>query len=194
MKVKYFFYNLCIVLMLSGCSFSTEKSTENTWLDSGYITIGNKLTVEKGNTDLELLDNMDALTADGLYYAAWTMGNSKPYENSEGETIDLYDAQLYLLMGEFPDNKEAKNNMDKWLDAGKTNYEVLKEEEITCSGQSYTLITYNCVSEDNPYARGISAFGVNQDLAVCIELTCQEEFDKDLRTILIDFLEHCTYK
>ncbi len=194
MKVKHIFYCLCIAFLLSGCSSATEKNTENTWLDSEYITIGNKLTVEKGNADLELLDNMDVLTADGLYYAAWTKGNSKPYENSEGKTIDLYDAQLYLLMGEFPDSREAQSNMDKWLDAGKTNYEVLKEEEITCGGQPYTLITYNCVSEDNPYARGVSAFGTNQDLAVCIELTCQEEFDEDLRSILTDFLEHCTYK
>lgn len=198
MRSKRICYLLCITwiltLFLSGCSASLEKEMDNTWDDPGYVTVGKTLTVEKGDTPLSLLDNMDALTADGLYYAAWTMGDPEPYENSEGKTVDLYDAQLYLLLGEFKEETEAQSNMDKWLDAGKTNYEILSEEEITCSGQTYSLITYNCVSEDNPYARGISAFGVYQDSAVCIELTCQKDFNEDLKTILIDFLDNCTYK
>ena len=137
---------------------------------------------------------MDALTADGLYYAAWTMGDAKDYENSDGKTVDLYDAQLYLLLGEFPEETEAECNRDKWLDAARTNYEVLDEEEISCNGQTYTLLAYNCISDENPYARGMSAFGVYLDNAVCIELTCQESFDEDLRTILTGFLNNCTYE
>lgn len=196
MKSKYFFYVLCITLLLTGCSpFSgqSKEMLENTWEDSGYATIGGTLTVQKGDSELELLDNMDALTADGLYYAAWTMGDAEPYENSEGETVDLYDAQLYLLLGKSPNEAEAGQNRDKWLDAAKTNYEVLDEEEITCNGQDYTLLTYNCISEENPYDRGVSAFGVYEKNAMCIELTCQEGFDEDLNTILIDFLNNCTY-
>ncbi len=33
---------------------------------------------------------------------------SFPYENSDGDTIDLYDAQLYLLSNETTDEKAAK--------------------------------------------------------------------------------------
>lgn len=189
---------LCITLasavFAAGCSANTEKVVDNTWEESGYAAVGKTLTVEKGDSPLDLLDNMDALTADGLYYAAWTMGDCEPYENSEGKTVDLYDAQLYLLLGEFKGEEEAKSNRDKWLDAGKSNYEILEEEEITCNGQDYTLITYNCVSEENPYARGVSAFGVYKDAAVCVEFTCREAFKEDLRTILVDFLDNCTYK
>lgn len=151
------------------------------------------LTVDNTDSRLTLLSNMDALSADGLYYAAWTMGGSEPYENSDGDTVDLYDAQLYFLLGEFKDAETAQNNLNTWLSAGRTNYEILSEENVTCNGQDYLLITYQFIHEDNPYVRGISAFGVFGNHAACIELTCREGFDEDLKTILIDFLNGCTY-
>lgn len=197
MRLKCFFYILCVTLLLTGCSPLSGQSKEtqvSTWSNSGYVTIGGTLTVQKGDSELILRDNMDALTADGLYYATWTAGDAKDYENSDGETVDLYDAQLYLLLGQSQEAAEAERNRDKWLDAARTNYEILDEEQISCNGQAYTLLTYNCVSKDNPYARGVSAFGVHDENAVCAELTCQENFDEDLRSILIDFLNNCTYE
>lgn len=202
MKPKYFFcfLILCIsMFVLNGCSPTPSLSTENTEKNdasvenSDHVMIGSHLSIQNIDSRLQLSDNMDALAADGLYYAAWTIGNSEAYENSDGDTVDLYDAQLYLLLGEFKNAQTAQNNMDTWLAVGKENYEVISEESITCNGQSYTLITYNCVNEDNPYARGLSAFGVYHDNAVCIELTCREHFQEDLASILTDFLEHCTY-
>lgn len=186
----------CAAFMLTGCahaSLLSQGTKEDTWADSGSITVGHNLTIQNADNRMTLSENMDVLAAEGLYYATWTMGDFEPYENSDGDTVDLYDAQLYLLLGEFPDNQDAQNNMDKWLTAGKSNYEVLSEESVTCNGQSYCLITYNCISDTNPYDRGVSAFGVYQDNAVCIELTCRENFGEDLKTILIDFLNNCTY-
>lgn len=196
MKLKPLLCILCAALMLTGCahaSLLSQETKEDTWADSGFITVGHNLTIQNTGNRLTLLENMDVLSADGLYYATWTMGDSEPYENSEGNTVDLYDAQLYLLSGEFSDSQHAQSNMDKWLTAGKSNYEVLSEEDITCNGQSYSLITYNCINENNPYERGASAFGIYQNNAVCIELTCRENFEEDIRTILIDFLNDCTY-
>lgn len=83
--------------------------------------------------------------------------------------------------------------MNQWLAAGKTNYEILSEEENICNGQTYTFITYNCISTDNPYDHGISAFCVNKNNAVCIELTCLKDFPEDLKTILLDFLNGCSF-
>lgn len=186
----------CTAFMLTGCahaSLLSQGTKEDTWSDSGSITVGHDLTIQNADNRMTLSENMDVLAAEGLYYATWTMGDFEPYENSDGDTVDLYDAQLYLLLGEFPDSQDAQNNMDKWLTAGKSNYEVLSEESITCNGQSYCLITYNCISDTNPYDHGVSAFGIYQDNAVCIELTCRENFEEDLRTILIDFLNNCTY-
>lgn len=194
MKLKYFFCFFCITLMLAGCSSMYSSPKKDTIEVSDYITIGRYLTIQNTDNRLSLLSNMDTLAADGLYYAAWTIGNAEFYENSDGETVDLYDAQLYLLLGEFRDKVSAQNNMTKWVDAGKTNYEVFDEEEVVCNGQSYLLLTYNCVNADNPYDRGVSAFGVYDDSAICIELTCRENFEENLRAILIDFLNRCTFR
>lgn len=190
MKLKYFSFILCITFLVSGCSLSLEKEpVENTH----RFTLGHCLEIYNTDSRLILTDTNSSLAADGLYYASWGIGDSEPYENSEGGTADLYDANLYLLLGESKTCASAQNNMDTWLNAAKTNYKVQSEEDLICQQQSYTLITYECVSEDNPYAHGMSAFGVNGNNAVCIELTCRENFDQDLKNILTVFLNNCVY-
>lgn len=174
-------------------SLPMQGEQEDTWSDSGYLKVGHHLTIRNTDDRLSLLDSKDVLSANGLYYAAWTMGGSEPYVNSEGTAVDLYDAQLYLVLSEHKDGEEARNDVEKWLDAARGNYEVLTEEEITCNGQSYNLLTYNCISESNPYARGMSAFGVYDSTAVCMELTCREGFEEEPGNILIPFLENCSY-
>ena len=197
MKLYRLFCLMLVIIMLTGCSVISsalsEKETENTWDTSDYVKIGDVLTVQKSDNRLALLDNKDALSSDGLFYCAWTIGNSEPYENSEGNTVDLYDAQLYLLLGEFVNSQKAQENMDDWLASAKNNYELIKEEEIICNGQTYTLITYSYINESNPYARGASAFGVCESNAVCVELACRDNFADDPENILIDFLNNCTY-
>ncbi|MCM1174835.1 MAG: hypothetical protein NC341_07255 [Blautia sp.] len=193
-QIKYLFMTLFVILTLTGCASSALSSPAGP-ADAGsdHVDVGNHLTVDNTDSRLTLLSNMDALSADGLYYASWAMGSSEPYENSDGDTVDLYDAQLYLLSGEFKDTEAAQTNMDAWLAAGKANYDILSEENVTCSGQDYLLITYQFPHEENPYARGASAFGVFDNTAVCIELTCRESFEEDLKEILTGFLEGCTY-
>lgn len=83
--------------------------------------------------------------------------------------------------------------MENWLAAGKTNYDITDESTITCSGQSYITITYGFKNEENPYSHGISAFGVYENLAVCVELTCREGYQEDIQEMLTDFLNNCTY-
>ena len=191
-KIKYITCILCIISVLTGCS--VLPSTDNTVVDSEYVTVGGSLTVHNTDERLTLLSNMDTLSADGLYYASWTAGNSEPYENSDGDTVDLYDAQLYLLLGEFKNPDAAQQNMDTWLSAAQTNYDVTEGETINCNGQTYTMLTYNFQNEENPYSRGVSAFGVYNNFAVCVELTCREGYQEDLQQMLTDFLDNCTYK
>ena len=194
MKLKYIFSIICITALLTGCSVLPSISDNDTIVNSEYVTIGNNLTVHNTDTRLTLISNIDALSADGLYYASWTAGSSEPYENSDGDTIDLYDAQLYLLLGEFKSSDAAQENMDNWLAAGQTNYDVTDEKTVTCNGQSYTMVIYNFQNEENPYAHGVSAFGVHQNLAVCVELTCRENYAEDLEEMLTEFLNNCSYK
>lgn len=193
MGLKYIICIVCITSTLTGCAAFSSDSGSNTVTDSEFVTIGSHLTVHNTDARLTLISNMDALSADGLYYASWAAGNSEPYENSDGDTVDLYDAQLYLLLGEFKSSDTAQQNMDNWFTAGQTNYNITAEENVTCNGQSYTVVTYNFDNEENPYERGVSAFGVHQNLAVCVELTCRENYQEDLYEMLIDFLDGCTY-
>lgn len=189
MKLKLLLCLTSISLMLAGCSSAPSYTQE----DTGSLTIGGILEVNNTNNDLILSDNKDILSSDGLYYTSWVIGDAKPYENSDGETVDLYDAQLYLLLEEFVSGDKALTNLNSWIEQAKTTYDILSEEEVTYNGQTYTLFTYKCTREDNPYDRGVSAFGVHGDSAVCIELTCTEDFSKDLKAILTEFLGNCTY-
>lgn len=192
-KRIYLIAALCILFMAAGCSASPASSEKDTDEPSGDVAIGKYLRIQNIDERLELSRNLDTLAVDGLYYASWVMGDAEAYENSDGDTVDLYDASLYLVAGEYKDEQEAQSNKDAWLAAAKDNYEILSEEEITCNGQAYSLIIYNSVHENNPYARGISAFGVYKDSAVCIELTCRKDFEEDLKSVLVDFLEGCFY-
>lgn len=196
MKLKFTICIQILSILLCGCSSSllTEEPLNDTWSDSGYAKIGHNLTIENSDNRFTLLENRDTLSSEGLYYATWTIGDSMPFENSDGDTVDLYDAHLYLLLGEYPSPDRATENMEKWLTAGKNNYEVLTEEEITCNNQIYTMISYHFTGAENPYDRGVSVFGVCGKNAVCIELTCRENFAEDLKTIIIPFLEHCTFE
>lgn len=182
---------LCFLPFCAGCSFSSVP--KNPTAENGTVLIGHTLEVRNNDERLTLLDNKDALAADGLYYAAWTAGNCEPYENKDGDTVDLYDAQLYLLLGEAKSREAAQHDMDTWLAAAKENYDVQKEDTVSCGGNAYTLLTYQCKSADTPYDRGVSAFYTDQNIAVCIELTCRAAYTEDLYLMLTDFLNNCSY-
>lgn len=193
MKSKLIFCILIFSLMLSGCSACSPKLEKEPVENAAQITLGSSLEVENTDDRLVLIDNNSMLAADGLYYASWGMGDKESYENSEGDMVDLYDAGLYLLLGESRDSKSAQDNRDKWLKAARSSYEILEEETISCNGQEYTLLTYNYTNEDNPYKHGISAFSVCNNSAVCVEFTYREHFKDDPKNILTVFLDHCTY-
>lgn len=184
---------VCLLLLLTGCSSPpTEAADGQKWQDD-WLMIGTGIGIEAPEK-LSLLDNKEALAADGLYYAAWTDGSSVPYENSEGDTVDLYDAQLYLLVNEADTKENAEKNCQTWLASAEDNYEVLTKDTITCNGQLYTVITYNCISADSPYDHGVSALGVRGETAVCAELTCTKNYEDDLTLLLKEFLNGCHYR
>lgn len=184
---------ICLLLTVTGCSITSPILEKEPIENTAFLKIGTYFEVNNTNENLILYDYKDTLASDGLYYASWKLGNAKLYENSDGDTVDLYDAQLYLLLGEFIDAKKAQENQNAWLEKGKSNYEILSEEQIICNGFPYLMITYTFPDKNSPYARGISAFGVYENTAICAELTCQENFTEDLNTILTEFLENCTY-
>lgn len=193
MKKRNYLFPLCLALLLSGCASAPRTAADGSQWQEDWIPVGTQIGIEAPK-HLTLLDNKETLAADGLYYAAWTAGDSVPYENSDGDTIDLYDAQLYFLSSETMTEEKAKENCEAWLSAARENYEIRTEDTVTLGGQTYTWITYDCASEDNPYDRGVSAFGVSGTTAVCAEFACLEDYTEDLETILTDFLNGCHFK
>lgn len=173
MKLKFICCLICFAFLLPSCT-STKGTAPSQNKD--YTIVGKNLKVKNDNKELALLDNKDALAASGLYYATWVTGTPKAYKNSDGDTVDLYDAQLYLLSGEADDSTEAQKNLDSWLEAARSKYDITNEKMETFNGQEYLIATYNCKGENNPYYQGISAFGISGNNAVCIGLTCRENF------------------
>lgn len=185
--------SLCLSLALTGCSPPPAETTDGRKWQESWLMIGTGIGIDAPKS-LTLLDHKEALAADGLYYAAWAAGSSVPYKNSEGETVDLYDAQLYLLVNEADTEKNAEKNCRAWLASADDNYEIISKDTLICNGQDYTVITYNCIGDDTPYDRGISAIGACGETAVCAELTCVEDYSGDLTQLLTEFLNGCYYR
>lgn len=192
MRYRYLFCIFSLIFLLTGCSLSVFQSPKTTD-DPSDLFVGNLLEIKNTNSRLILLDHKETLAADGLYYLSWGM-NPNESEESSGEDLASYDVQLYLLLGEAANNEEAKLNMDTWITAAQTNYEIIEEKEISCNECSYSVIRYNRNSAENGYTKGISAFGTLEQIAICVELISTENFQEDLESILIEFLNNCFYQ
>ena len=183
-----------LCLCLAGCADAPppERAADGlTWADD-WITVGGVVGVDtpEGMTPRE---NNQALAANGMYYAAWSIGEGEPYTNEDGDEVELYDAQIYFLLGGHKSAQAAGDTLAQWLDMAQQQYLVGGTTEETHNGVDFTVLTYVFPSEDNPYARGASAFGVYGDCALSVELTCREGFDGDAARLLAGFLDNCHY-
>lgn len=183
---------LCL-LALSGCSAAPSQAADGSAWSEDWTTLGPVLGVEPPEHDLVLLDNNTALTANDLYYAAWTIGSPSAYINADGQETDLYEAQLDVLVYGCADGEHAQAAVEEWQTRQDERYTAVSRQEEFHNGQRYTAASYQCGSETNPYSRGISAFGVCGKYAVSMELNCRERFSGDEAEILADFLDGCHY-
>lgn len=193
--MKQFICCLAVLcLLLSGCAKSApEKAADGTAWGENWTTLGGVLGVEEPGHDLELRDNKDALSVTDLYLASWTIGEGSPYTNEDGDEVTLYPARLDVLVYGRKDADSAQQAMADWAARQAETYDVTDSQKQTCNGQEYTVSTYICKSETNPYSRGISAFGVYNDYAISAELNCLDSFTEDEAAILTDFLNGCHY-
>lgn len=181
------------LLGLSGCSQYPEQAADGTPWDSSWTMLGSVLGAEKPGNGFSLLDNYSVLTGEDIYYAAWVAGDSSAYTNEDNEEVEVYDAQLYLLAAGCADASYAQQNLDEWISKEQETYTVTETWNETHNGQEYTLLTYECGSDTNPYSCGISAFTVYGTYAISAKLACQEDFTGQERDILLQFLDGCHY-
>ena len=183
-----------MLLLLNGFEAKyPSRAVDGTAWDGNWTMLGAALGVEEPGNGLVLLDNNTALAANDTYLAVWASGKAMPYVNADGDDTEIYEAQLYLLLMGCKDAASARANVDDWTARTNEIYTVTDTRTEIYNGQSYTLLTYACGSDTNPYHRGISAFAVFENYAVSAELTCLEEYNGDAAAILTAFLNGCHY-
>lgn len=191
---------LCVValalaaVLCTGCGVKDEDLKSDPLVNAdGTAPVGSTLVAPAPQDDFVLLDNKDILSANGLYYASWVNGDAQPYENSEGKTVDLYDAQLTLVVQENKTGEKAASAVSGWQELAQQNYDISDTQTLTAAGQEYTVIQFTYQDESNPYASGVAAFAQRGTSAIEWELSCQDSYSGDALKVLTDFLNSCTY-
>ena len=184
--------SICL-LCLSGCAQYPDQAADGMEWDESWTMLGSVLGIEAPGDDLVLLDNNSVLTGDDLYYASWAVGESTPYINEDGDEVDLYDAQLYLLLAGCADGAYAQQNVYDWIAREQETYTVLETKTEIRNRQEYTLLVYECGSDTNPYSHGVSAFTVYDNYALSAELACQDTYSAQETDVLLRFLDGVHY-
>ena len=107
--------------------------------------------------------------------------------------MDLYDAQLTLVVQENKTEDKAASAVEGWQTLAQQNYDISDTQTLTAAGQEYTVIQFTYQDESNPYATGVAAFAQRGTSAIEWELSCQDSYSGDALKVLADFLNSCTY-
>ena len=180
-------------LLVPSFSRYPDVAVDGTKWDRSWEMLGTMLGVEPPGDGLRLLNNDTALAGDDTYYASWVTGESTDYTNSEGKAVDLYPAQVYLLLYGCADETAAKEAYDDWMAREEATYTVRERREASHNGVDYELLLYDVTSDTNPYSRGVSAFALCGHYVIIAELTCTEAFEGDEVGIMDRFLDRCHY-
>lgn len=189
------FLTAAVCLCLTGCKEAPpDRAADGSDWSDDWVMVGSVVGVDAPK-EMTLQDNKDALAANGMFFAAWSIGEGIPYtpENAEENDEDsiLYDAQISLLLAGYASTGKADDSAAEWLAMAEQQYQIESTGTCTCNGQDFTVITYRLNS--GPYTRGASAFGVYGNYALSVEFSCREAFDGDALAALTDFLENCHY-
>lgn len=194
-KGLFFMLAGALCLTLAGCTPTPvvpEKTAEGLPWEESWVIVGGVIGVDTPE-GVDPRENNEALAANGMYYATWSIGESESYTNEDGEEADLYDAQIYLLLGGYNSQKLAEDTLTQWKDMAALQYVIDSNGEEAHHGVDFTTITYTFDAGAGPYARGSSAFGLYRNYALSVEVTCRPDFDGDASELLSRFLENCHY-
>ena len=170
-----------------------EKAADGAAWDKSWEMMGTAVGIEPPGGGLTLLANNSILAGEDTYYATWTAGEAAKYTNADGDEVDLYPAQLYVLLYGCADEAAASDACAGFLAREKETYTVEDERTETHSAQDYTVLDYTGGSAGNPYGRGSAAFAVRGNYVLVAELLAQDSFDGDVPQLLADFLDGVHY-
>lgn len=192
-KLAAILLSLTLLFSISGCAQYPVKADDGTEWNKDWEMMGVFMGVEPPGNNFTLLNNDTVLATEDTYYASWVTGEPTDFVNADGKDVDLYDAQIYLLVYGCKDADAASDAKQDWITREEESYSVLENKNEICNGQEFTFLLYDCISETNPYDHGVSAFGIFENYVISAELTCTEVYDGDAETILKEFLNGCHY-
>ncbi len=205
MNLKYKLYTLAgitalsVTTLLGSCGMNMNTNTnqtENAAETASYpLAVGDVMTIDDLGGNAKLLDIQDSLTSRGLYYAAWGIGNAEDYANDEGTTIQLYDAQLYTIISTCTQDYEALDTCANWESTAKKSYTITDESKLDYNGITFDMLSYTYPEDSkNPCDYGMSIYGADGTTAICVEISCRNQWDGDGEDLIKDFLDHCHLK
>ena len=190
-KLLLIVLTIVLILSLTACGkYPQSDLMGNTW-DKNWEMLGTVLGVEEVGNGFTLSQNTSILTGDDTYYATWTTGEAKKWVNEDGDEVDLYPAQIYLMLYGCGSKEAAKDAFNDFKSREEEKYTVKDTVTETHSDQEYTILIYDCGSKTNPYNRGVSAFGIYENYVVNAELTCTEDYKGNEKEALDGFLDVC---
>ena len=83
-------------------------------------------------------ENSDALSAKGMCYATWSIGQAEPHINEDGEDAQLYDAQVYLLTAGYDSTQKAAEAAEEWLAMANERYAMEETKTEAYNGQEFS--------------------------------------------------------
>ena len=188
MKLKrYLPFALLLCLVLTACGGREEQDRAALGWAEDWTAVGDVAASEpvEGFTALE---NLDAMSASGLWFASWTAGEMEVRENEEGQRAEVYDAQIYLLVQEFKSEAKAAAEVEVWKSRERASYGCGDASETSRAGMEFETLPLLTAAETNPYTHGAAAFGIHGRFGVSVEVLCREAFAGDPAAVLDGFL------
>ena len=198
-NVLYLLFPFALILALiaagSLVDFSQYPSAaaDGAAWDKNWEMMAKVVGIEAPGGGLTLLTNNSVLAGEDTYYASWTVGEPSPYTNADGDEVDLYPAQLYVLLYGCADQAAAESACAGFLAREQQTYTVHSQRTEEHNAQRYTVLDYTGGSAGNPYGRGSSAFAVRGNYVLVAELLAQDSFDGDVSRMLSAFLDGVHY-
>ena len=198
-NVLYLLFPFALILALiaagSLVDFSQYPSAaaDGAAWDKNWEMMAKVVGIEAPGGGLTLLTNNSVLAGEDTYYASWTVGEPAPYTNADGDEVDLYPAQLYVLLYGCADQAAAESACAGFLAREQQTYTVHSQRTEEHNAQRYTVLDYTGGSAGNPYGRGSSAFAVRGNYVLVAELLAQDSFDGYVSRMLSAFLDGVHY-
>lgn len=191
MKKRILALLLTVLLTLGLCACGQqlpETAADGAPWQEEWFLVGELIGVEVP-ARYTLLEYSDTLSVQGMYYAAWTVGEGTPLTDASGNELRVYDEQAVVLTATGEDEAAAGDFLTEWRQMADERYTIESTRTLEFAGQSYTVIVYQ-PPEGNSYDFGAAAWGVRGNTAINAEYVCKEGVDTDPLQALSELLEN----